>query len=71
MSATAIDKTKYDGKWLVFERATERLSFKSKAQDTETHLTVGMVWGGAVAGRPVSYWLQRISKDSKDPKKEA
>lgn len=62
MGATTIDRTKYDGKFLVYERSTGALSFKPKAQDTAKFLTVGMVWGGAVGGHPVDYWLKEIEK---------
>jgi len=63
MGATTIDRTKYDGKFLVFERSTANLSFKDKAQDTKKYLTVGMVWGGEVAGKPVAHWLKEIEKN--------
>lgn len=62
MDTTTANRTKYDGKYLVYERATEKLSFKSKAQDAAKYLTVGMVWGGAVSGKSVDYWLKEIEK---------
>lgn len=62
MGTTTADRTKLDGKYLVYERTTEKLSFKPKAQDAVKFLTVGMVWGGSVGGRPVDYWLKEIEK---------
>lgn len=66
MDATTTDKTKFDGKWLVFERSTANLFFKDKPQDTKKYLTVGMVWGGEVAGKPVAHWLREIEKNKKE-----
>jgi hypothetical protein len=52
--------TKYEGQYLVFNRRSKRLWFKEQAIDDATHFTVGKVVKGAVAGKPVEYWLERM-----------
>lgn len=54
---------KYDGQFLIYNRATGKVLFSKVQKDTKRYLNVGMVWGGKVAGKPVSYWLQQIKKD--------
>jgi len=65
-SSLIADPKKLDGKWLVYERSTEKLSFKAKSQDSRKYLTVGMVWGGEVAGKSAIYWLEQIAKQKKE-----
>lgn len=71
MSTVTVD-SKYDGQFLLYNRATEKLLFSKVEKDTKRYFKVGMVWGGMVAGKPVSYWLAEIKKDGNaDGEKEA
>jgi hypothetical protein len=64
MEATVVSK--YDGKFLLYNRMSKKLLFSDIRRDTKMYLTVGMVWAGEVAGKPVTYWLQQIGKDNKE-----
>ena len=63
-------KTKLDGKFLAYHRPTGKLSFSSKEKDGD-YLTVGMVWGGTVAGHPVAYWVDQIAKENANGSNDA
>jgi hypothetical protein len=72
MDATTEAARKYDGQYLLYNRATEKVLFSKTQKDTKRYLTVGMVWAGMVAGKPVAYWLEEIKKDgNQNGEKEA
>lgn len=63
MGKTVIRNVKeYEGKWLVYHRTTKKLSFRTKPQDSDKFLTVGMVAEGTVAGKSVEEWVTQIAK---------
>jgi hypothetical protein len=64
MELTKDTAIKYDGRFLVFNRDTQKLSLSKDRRDTKTYLTVGMVWAGYVAGKPITYWLEQIRHNS-------
>lgn len=63
MDATVAEAKKYDGQYLLYNRATGKVLFSKVQKDTKRYLSVGMVWAGAVAGKPVTYWLEQVKKD--------
>lgn len=57
---------RYDGKYLLYNRKTQRLTFEADPRDTRVYLTIGMVWGGQVGGHTVAYWLDKIEEDKRN-----
>jgi hypothetical protein len=68
MAVIITNVKEYEGKFLVYNRPTKKLSFKGKGLDNKSNLTVGMVRGGEVAGKRVEVWLTKIAKDRKAAK---
>lgn len=52
--------TKYDGQYLVYNRRSKRLWFKPQPLDNATHLNIGCVVKGVVAGQPIEYWIVKM-----------
>lgn len=60
MGVTIINVKEFEGKFLVFNRISKKLSFKEKAQDDKENLLVGVAQAGEVAGVRVEEWLKRM-----------
>lgn len=61
MGITIINVRMYEGRFLVYNRPANKLSFMEKGLDNKENLTVGEVHGGEVAGKRVEEWLVQIS----------
>lgn len=60
MGITIINVKEFEGKYLIFNRPSKKLSFRDKPTDDKDNLMVGVVQAGEVAGKSVETWLKKM-----------